>query len=733
MRAPARVPVEPVVTARLQSWAYHSTSARDLRFDLLRGFAVVAMVVDHLAGPSPLYVLTGGNRFFTSAAEAFVLISGIVTGQVYGRMSRREDLGATLLRLLRRGWSLYLLTLGLTMIARSLGLAESGDSDGVTQRTPVGLLWSIVTLHQTAYLVDVPLLYTLLLLSAPVALLLMHQGRTWVVVLGSLALWGGQQLFAGAPDVPWPIAGNNLFEFGAWQVLFFAGMTLGYHREYLQTRISRQLERGLLLVSGVGFAALLLLFGVVQLSANGPALGPTLQEHGFAKSDLQIGRLVASGIVLAFFFLLATRFWLPLRACLGWLLLPLGQNALYAYTAHTAMALVVHSRFSVDEWPSSVNALAQLGGVALIWVAIRVRLLFPTGGTRRWLMLAPVPLAAVLLLVPTQYRLSTGPSQPAVVAAASDDAVRLARVFGTPIPRQQTPSRVPVSRESFSPRQSGMSSEAITLPPPMAKLIGARIQGSFRESTFHSAALDRQMSYYMYLPPDVDPSGARRYPVLYMLHGGSGSKDEWPAYGLIDAVDRLIAAGEIKPIIVVLPQGDSGYWVNQANNGPHWGDYVAQDVVMTVDRAAPTLADRDHRAVAGLSMGGAGALQLAFNHPDVFRVVGAHSPSLHLDDGTFPILGSGAAFAAREPLMLAAEAEGIDQLDIWIDAGDQDPWLERDEMLHQALVERGIVHQWSVLTGGHEGPYWQRNLETYLKAYDAALTDPARWAAGRGQ
>ena len=120
-------------------------------------------------------------------------------------------------------------------------------------------------------------------------------------------------------------------------------------------------------------------------------------------------------------------------------------------------------------------------------------------------------------------------------------------------------------------------------------------------------------------------------------------------------------------------------------------------------------------------MGGAGALQLALNHPNLFRSVGAHSPSLHVDDDTFPILGTGFEFATREPMKLAADAPGIDGLDIWMDAGEQDPWLERDTLLHETLAERGIPHHWSVLEGGHEGPYWQHNLETYVRFYDASL------------
>ena len=123
---------------------------------------------------------------------------------------------------------------------------------------------------------------------------------------------------------------------------------------------------------------------------------------------------------------------------------------------------------------------------------------------------------------------------------------------------------------------------------------------------------------------------------------------------------------------------------------------------------------------------GAGALQLAFNHPDMFRVVGAHSPSLHVDDGTFAgVYGTGQDFGQREPIDLAARAPGIEGLKIWIDTGEEDPWLERDEMLHAALLERGIAHNWSVLNGGHNGDYWTDNLPAYLRFYDSVLNGEA--------
>jgi hypothetical protein len=161
-------------------------------------------------------------------------------------------------------------------------------------------------------------------------------------------------------------------------------------------------------------------------------------------------------------------------------------------------------------------------------------------------------------------------------------------------------------------------------------------------------------------------------PGLYLLHGASGDKEEWPAYdGAIDAEDRLILSRDPRPVIMVMPQGDQGYCVNWVNGGPRGGDYVSADLLSHVDANFRTLPESTHRAIGGLSMSGHGALQLGFNHPDLFHGIGAHSPSLHVDDGTFAPAGTGPDFDVREPLALAQIAPGIEVLDIAIDAGDQ--------------------------------------------------------------
>jgi enterochelin esterase-like enzyme len=259
--------------------------------------------------------------------------------------------------------------------------------------------------------------------------------------------------------------------------------------------------------------------------------------------------------------------------------------------------------------------------------------------------------------------------------------------------------------------------------PRVSEFVGD-IRGALREFEFYSAALDQEMPYFIYLPPQYGTE-QRRYPVLYMLHGIGGHRDEWVYYGLVDTVDKLIASKEIKPLILVLPQGDESYWVNHVGDGPRWGDYVADNLVRHIDATFRTLPSPEHRAIGGLSNGASAALQLGFTHPDVFHVIGAHSPSLH-EEGSLPILGTGQEYAQRDPISLAATAPGIEPIAIWIDMGEDDPWLRRAELLHRTLNERGINHWWTILAGGHEGEYWQHNLVTYLRFYDSVLN----WRSG---
>src|ERR1700681_5077364 len=105
---------------RVRAWSYYGSAdagnRRDLRVDLLRGFCIFAMVVDHFGGDSWLYAITGGNRFYVSAAEGFIFISGFVMGQAYRAKRDRSGLPAAMGEALGRARTLYLATVTLTII-----------------------------------------------------------------------------------------------------------------------------------------------------------------------------------------------------------------------------------------------------------------------------------------------------------------------------------------------------------------------------------------------------------------------------------------------------------------------------------------------------------------------------------------------------------------------------------------------------------------------------------------
>jgi S-formylglutathione hydrolase FrmB len=732
------------LSTKLQ-WAYVADERRDLRIDLLRGLAVLAMVIDHIAGPSKLYLLTGGNRFYTSAAEGFIFLSGLTVGLVYRQVAERDGLPAAMRKLLARSWTLYVLAVGLTLVM--LPVSESLQlpwAVGIDQGTPLQVIWGIISLHQTYYLVDVLALYVLLMLAAPLVLLLLCEGRTLVVLASSWLIWTGFQFFPHQTELPWTTAGNNLFYLASWQALFFTAMVAGYHRERVSRWLPKKWHVPALVAAGAGVAALIVTYGnqSTALQALQSALGSVpglpawsvadLEDGLFAKGNVRPGRVLASAAVFSFLFLFVTVLWRPVRRGLGWLLVPLGQNALYAYSAHVVLALVlgmVSTRAAVGD-STWLSAAIQAASIGLIWLAVRLRILYPTPQNRRVWMASVIPLAVLAVLM---WRPAASLDPPVAAAespqpALSDDA-RRARAFGTPVPRlTNTSPGIQIEAPPPPPAAS------VPTLPNAAPVSGpdrafADLAGNFRSVTFYSPALDRDMAYDVYLPPGYATEG-RRYPVLYMLHGAGGSKDEWPAYGLVNDVDRSITSKDISPLIVVLPQGDIGYWVNWPDGGPRWADYVVRDLRRQVDATFRTLPDASHRAVGGLSMGGAGALQLAFNHPDTFGVAGAHSPSLHVDDGTFSaVYGTGSDFVQREPMDLAVAAPDIDTLRVWIDVGQDDPWLERDEILHQRLLDRGIAHNWSVLPGGHDGDYWTENLPAYLRFYDSVLNGNAISAA----
>ncbi len=376
----ARVESErPTLQARaaglLGRWRY-SGGRRDLRLDLLRGFAAFAMIVDHVGGrDSWLYAVTGGNRFFVSAAEAFVLISGVVLGIVYLGVVERRGIGVALMKALSRAWMLYvvtvLLTLGFAGLSSLLGLPWAAMSDGGVGSFVV----AVATLHRTYFLADVLLMYALLLLIAGPVILLLSQGRWAVVLLGSWAVWGLWQVVPQWSSILWEVQGNPVFNLSAWQVIFVNGIVVGWHRQSIERSVAR-LPRGVA-ATGLGLAVVTVPVLYVLQTTRLELLEASwlLQTFAFDKSDLVIGRLIVLVLLSIVAFAATSALWTPVNRAVGWLLLPLGQHALTAYSLHifvvaaTAwLSMTVLTGFA--ETRTGTMTL-QLGAVALVWLIVR--------------------------------------------------------------------------------------------------------------------------------------------------------------------------------------------------------------------------------------------------------------------------------------------------------------------------------------------------------------------------
>src|ERR1700730_93228 len=380
---------------RVRSWSYYGTSdaadRRDLRVDLLRGFCIFAMVVDHFGGDSWLYAITGRNRFYVSAGEGFIFFSGFVMRHASRTKRDRAGLPAAMAEALRRARTLYLATVALTIIFSLLYLYTdivlwTGRDFGLGIDSLQEIVVASVTLHYTYHGTDILAMYTLLLLAAPLILLMLSVGEWYLVLIPSWLLWLAYQVYPEEASIPWYIRHGENFPLAAWQVLFITGHVLGFYREALTTWLHRFRRVRVVLVA-LGVAITLALVSLAWGADKGTQfaffdIDPNVLDESFFKVPLRPGRVVAFLSVAIVGYTAATYLWVPIRRVLGWLMLPLGQAALYSYIVHFFLILL---GFSLAPWLSALpwepsedvfTPILQIAVVLLLWVLVRRRVLF---------------------------------------------------------------------------------------------------------------------------------------------------------------------------------------------------------------------------------------------------------------------------------------------------------------------------------------------------------------------
>jgi hypothetical protein len=248
----------------LTRWRYAESGRRDLRLDFLRGYAVFAMIADHVAGISWFSPFTGGNRFVTSAAEGFVLLAGLVLGMVYGPRITRDGWLAAADPLLRRAAVLYGVTVGLTLTFVALfQLTELrlwlDRAYGLGLADPVELVVGTLTLHFVYHGTDILLLYCVLIAATPLLLLALSRGRWPLVLAGSWLIWLIHQFYPSQVAIPWTVTNAYYFPVAGWQVIFVSALTLGFYHRQAARFFSRVPPPVWLAVFSVGLAYLILI------------------------------------------------------------------------------------------------------------------------------------------------------------------------------------------------------------------------------------------------------------------------------------------------------------------------------------------------------------------------------------------------------------------------------------------------------------------------------------------
>ncbi len=269
---------------------------------------------------------------------------------------------------------------------------------------------------------------------------------------------------------------------------------------------------------------------------------------------------------------------------------------------------------------------------------------------------------------------------------------------------------------------------ALTGAPAEARAAPER--GRVEARRFHSEAVDATRGYLVYLPPGY-PQARAPLPVVYLLHGLGGEPDDWRRLAHIDAVaDRLIGAGAIAPMVLVAPDGGDAYWTDHLGApAERWGAFVADDLVREVEGRYHVRKDAGGRAIAGVSMGGHGALSIALSHPGRFAAAvslgGALFPEPPTHRGIYKRVWGHPAdlghWNATSPIaLIGALAPEAEAPALYLQCGDDDRagFLEYALLAHRLLLERKIAHELRVNDGGHSWGAWNRAHEDWLRFVD---------------
>jgi len=254
-----------------------------------------------------------------------------------------------------------------------------------------------------------------------------------------------------------------------------------------------------------------------------------------------------------------------------------------------------------------------------------------------------------------------------------------------------------------------------------------------------SKLMSRAMPYRVLLPPSyANKLDSSRYPVVYLLHGLTGHYSNWS-----DKTD-LSKFAAAHNFILVMPEGDNGWYTDSAATpNDKYESYIIKELIPEIDKKFRTIADRGHRSVAGLSMGGYGALKFGLKYPELFSIVGSFSGAFGVAEWTADNAGNigrsidgifgpaGSDTRQKNDIFKLVGGLSPDKVKslpfIYLSCGTEDQLLKLNAEFLRSLFDKKIPHEFRQRPGGHTWTFWNDQAREFLDVAERY------WANGSGQ
>jgi S-formylglutathione hydrolase FrmB len=256
-----------------------------------------------------------------------------------------------------------------------------------------------------------------------------------------------------------------------------------------------------------------------------------------------------------------------------------------------------------------------------------------------------------------------------------------------------------------------------------------------------SSILGRKVPYCVLLPPSYDTEKTRRYPVLYFLHGLGENEQVLPNSGGWNLIQDLWDQGHIGEFLIVTPDADRSFYIDSRDGRVRYEDFFIQEFLPLIESRYRVRADREHRGISGVSMGGYGSLRFGFRYPARFGSVSAHSAALisqlpRAELGTpgehALSIALGGAFGTpfdrafwdrNSPFTIVRNTSRPVGMKIYFDCGTEDEYGFNvgAQAFHDLLVSRAIPHEFHLYLGGHDEAYVAQHLPASLIFHSRAF------------